>query len=136
MVVPVRTRSGSLDDLFCVLFGCCNRGPHNLPLGRPRPLLILAIDFDGVLHDEHPTPPHKMGKPVEGAVEAMKQLRAQGHELIVHTVRASGPDKGKHVADWLRYFGIPFDRVTATKPQADIYIDDRGYRFTSWAQTL
>ena len=94
---------------------------------------ILAVDFDGVLMDPTNRKPGKrMGEPVEGAVAAMQRLHQQGHTLIIHTVRGNRPD---HVAEWLRFFGIPYDSI-ADKPEAAYYVDDRGLRFTSWSQTL
>lgn len=96
--------------------------------------MILGIDFDDVLHDsKHPAPGRRMGPPMDGAVEAMNILKEAGHELVIFTVRADKPD---HVADWLRFFGIPFDRITNRKEQFDIILDDHAVRFTSWADFL
>lgn len=96
--------------------------------------MILAIDFDGVIHDsEHPAPGRRMGPPIEGAKEKIRAFKTAGHEIIIHTVR--GNDAGAHhVADWMDYFGIPYDRITDKKPVADIYLDDKAVRFTSWKE--
>lgn len=95
--------------------------------------MILAIDFDGVIHD--PTnrlPGYKMGQPIPGALESVQRLLGEGHTIIVHTVRAYDLDQQKHVEAWLDYFQFPRHAVTAMKPAADVYLDDHAVRFTSW----
>lgn len=100
-------------------------------------MTVLAVDFDGVIHDPtHRDPGKKMGKPVPGAKQALCLFREQGHEIIVHTIRATIPAKSKHVEDWLDYFDIPWDQVTAVKPDADFFIDDKALHFKDWATTL
>lgn len=92
----------------------------------------LAVDFDGVLHDPtNVTPGHRMGLPCKGALEAMGALRRRGYRLIIFTTNRIEP-----VTNWLTYFGVPFDQVTNTKPEAEVYIDDRGLRHTSWTETM
>ena len=83
--------------------------------------------------DKHPKPGRTMGPPIEGAKEAMDLLRAQGHRLIIHTVRGGRP---KHVEDWLDYYKIPFDVVTDIKVQADVFLDDRAIRFENWKDAI
>lgn len=100
--------------------------------------MILAIDFDRVLHniDGPKDPGKRMGRPIPGAVEAMNSLRQAGHTLIVHTLWAT-TSAGNHACrSWLTYFHIPYDQVTIVKPKADIYLDDRGLRFTDWEKAL
>ena len=97
-------------------------------------MAVLAIDFDEVLHDsKHPKPGRTMGPPIEGAKEAMDLLRAQGHRLVIHTVRGGRP---KHVEDWLDYYKIPFDVVTDIKVDAACYLDDKALKFTDWKKAL
>lgn len=97
----------------------------------------LAIDFDGCLHDYmDPIKGKKMGLPIFGAVDAMEDLRQAGHKLIIHTVKATTPSGKQAVIDWLEYYGIEYHDVTAIKPNAELYIDDRGYHFTDWRTTL
>jgi hypothetical protein len=97
----------------------------------------VAVDFDGVLHDvENRVAGYRMGRPVEGAIDAMNHLRDEGAHIVVFTVRAGAPDQGKHVRDWLRHFSVPYDEVTNVKPHADAYVDDKGVTFESWDQAL
>ena len=92
--------------------------------------MILSIDFDRVIHDiDHPIDGKRMGPPMPGAVQAMRQMHERGHKLIVHSTRT-----GKHIADWLAFYGIPWDDITSVKQTADVYLDDKAVRFTSWAE--
>jgi DNA modification methylase len=99
--------------------------------------LILAVDFDGVLHDPNNVKEgYKMGLPVAGAAEAVAALHNAGHRIVVHTIWATTEAANKAIADWLGYFKIPYDVITSMKPKADLYIDDHGYHFTDWKKTL
>lgn len=98
----------------------------------------IAVDLDGTLHD--PTnvkKGYKMGMPIPGAAEAIRQLRLQGHQIIIFPTWADTGQKRKAIIDWLTYFGIEFDDVTSTKPDCDLYIDNNAYRFDgSWDSAL
>lgn len=99
--------------------------------------MILAIDFDGVIHDPQDREPgYRMGKPVPGAKEALEGLLTAGHGIIVHSVKAHSPWGQRAIYDWLRYFGFPDVDITAIKPDADAYIDDKAIRFQDWPMTL
>ena len=90
--------------------------------------LIIAVDFDGtcVTH-EYP----KVGRDI-GAAEVLKELMAQGHKLILWTLR-SGPAL-KEAADWCHANGIELFGInrnpqqgswsTSPKAYANLYIDD------------
>jgi len=92
-------------------------------------MAVLAIDFDGVIHDDaNPLEGKTLGPPIEGAQAAIRLLRnEQGHKIIVFSVKP--PDI---IEDWLRYYDIPFDKITNIKPNADAYIDDKAVRFFNW----
>ena len=92
-------------------------------------MTIYAIDFDGtcVAH-EFPN----VGSTVPGAVETLRELTEQGHELIIWTMRS-----GLALEDakkWYRENQIPFmaanenpDQSSWTqspKVYANVYIDD------------
>ena len=96
--------------------------------------LVIAVDLDGTLHDiEHPVPGRKMGPPMAGAKAVLDAWDALGHTIIIHSVWAHG--RGiKVIQDWLNYFELPFHDVTNEKPDADVYLDDKAVRFTSWSQ--
>lgn len=98
--------------------------------------MILAIDFDGVIHDRaHPIPGKKMGEPLPGALEALQDLYDAGHKLIIHTAMANTPSGKQAVEDWLDHFGVDYHSVVP-KPRADFYIDDHAVLHATWPQTL
>ena len=93
--------------------------------------MVIAIDFDGVIHDwHHPKPGRKMGPPMEGAKVALDALHQQGHHIIIHSC-----NRPSVIADWMGYYEIPYASIWqgVGKPVASWYLDDRGVRFTSWA---
>lgn len=93
-------------------------------------IATLAIDFDGVIHDyKHPVKGKRMGKPMQG--EAVDDLVNDGFKVIIYTA-----NKVDIVKEWLEHYDIPYHDVTNVKPVADVYIDDRAYRFTTWNDLL
>jgi len=98
---------------------------------------ILAIDFDGTIHDfKNPKPGRRMGDVIVGAKEAIIKLKSKGYKIIIHTVFSGDDRERKVVEDYLNYYGIPFHEVTNQKPRADLYIDDHGLFFQNWDDTL
>lgn len=95
--------------------------------------MLVAIDFDGVLHLDQGAwqgAEHIPGPMVPGAAEFLRALWRAGHTPVVHTCRAREAAGAQAVAAWLeRELGCEPPEVTAEKPLARIYIDDRGYRF-------
>ncbi len=86
--------------------------------------------YDGTIYDE----------PVDGAYEALKTL-SEKYTVIVYTCKAK-PDRGlvngktgtELVWDWLEENNMSqfVSKVTAEKPRARFYIDDKAIRFTDW----
>jgi hypothetical protein len=100
----------------------------------------ICLDFDGTLHlytspwggaqviPDGPTP---------GAREAVEELVLDGWRVIVLSARAQTLAGTEAIKQWLRMWRIPFDDVTAIKPSAVVYVDDRALRFTgNWAHIL
>lgn len=99
--------------------------------------MIIACDFDGVIHDKaNPVPHRRMGAPLPDAASALSALHNAGHTLVIHTVMATNPGGQKAVEDWLIYYKVPFHEVTAIKPNADLFIDDKAIRHTDWPTTM
>ena len=98
--------------------------------------MILAIDFDGVIHDyKNPVPHRRMGADMMGAKQALMLFKSRGDEIIVFSVW--GDEKGqKTISDFMNYYGLPFNRITNIKPNADYYIDDKAIKFTTWQDVL
>jgi len=105
----------------------------------------LCIDLDGVVCELR-KPGQKYGdlKPVPGAIEKLRALKAAGHTIILLTARhmktCSGnvglviARQGKVTLDWLDAHGIEYDEIHFGKPHADVYIDDNALKFASWDQ--
>ena len=118
--------------------------------GKPAPRSIMGesfdidgprimLDFDqtvhkytvgwqeGIIYDE----------PFEGAREGIKELRDNGHEVIIFTSRLSELAQGKDgvikqkkmIEEWLKEHDIEVDGLTGEKIPAELYIDDRALRF-------
>lgn len=91
---------------------------------------ILAIDFDGVIHDnKNPLPGRRMGLPIKGAKFTLEYFKDRGFKIIIHSVWGN---KGSVIEAWMQYHGLPFDKITNIKPDADYYIDDKAVTFTTW----
>ncbi|MBG17585.1 MAG: hypothetical protein CMB77_04455 [Euryarchaeota archaeon] len=112
----------------------------------PDETINLAIDFDGVIHK------NSMGfydgtiydDPIEGSRNALKIL-SQKYNVVLFTCKAK-PDRGlvngktgiELVWAWLKKHDMDqfITKVTAEKPRAVVYIDDKGIRFGGWEQCL
>lgn len=106
----------------------------------------IAIDFDGVIHDDHLgfNDGTIYGLPIDNALTSIKKL-SEKYKLIIYTCKANpkrplinsktGIDL---IWNWLDQHKISnfIDDVIWGKPNAAIYIDDKGYRFQNWDQTL
>jgi len=106
----------------------------------------IAIDFDGVIH--------KSSKgfydgtiyddPVDGSYEALKKISSI-FKIIIFTAKAK-PDrpliKGKNgiklVWEWLEKHKMAqyVSEITAEKPRAVAYIDDKAIKFVNWNQAM
>lgn len=96
--------------------------------------MIICIDFDGVIHQRVPQG-RTMGPPIEGAKEKINLLKEQGNTIVIYSNRVKDYKDTEHIMQWLDYYEIGFDFISVTKPNADIYIDDKGYRFENWDDT-
>jgi len=116
------------------------------PPGFEYQLNTIAIDFDGVLHnaDKGWGDGTCYGEPLPGSIEAVKQLSTQ-YNIVIFTAKAK-PDRplvnGKTgvelVREWFEKYNILdyITDITSEKPRAELYIDDNGYRFKNWSDTL
>ena len=102
---------------------------------RKRPYRI-GLDFDGVLHSYTSgfTGIEPKDPPVKGAVKFVCKLKDAGFEVFVFTARLAGENwSAAHemaIRAWLVENNFPCLQITGEKWHADLYIDDRGYRFT------
>lgn len=93
--------------------------------------MIIAVDFDGTVV-EHDYP--KIGAPIPFAIETLKQLKKDGHVLLMWTVRDG--NLLQEAIDYCAKKGLVFhaenknhpEEDVATAPRklnADLFIDDR-----------
>ncbi len=91
---------------------------------------IIALDFDGVIHDYKGwTGPMPTGEPVPGALETVRWLKQTGYELFILSARVEHPMGKACIEEWMHDHGFPQIEVTIEKKHADLYVDDRGFRF-------
>lgn len=112
----------------------------------PDEQINVGVDFDGVVH--------KCSKgyydgtiyddPVPGAFEALKRL-SEKYTIIMFSAKARA-DRGlvngktgvELIWEWLKKHDMTqfVSKVTAEKPRARFYIDDKAIRFTDWESTF
>jgi len=106
----------------------------------------IAIDFDGVIHSfEFGYYDGTIyGTPILGALESIKKI-SNKYKIVIYTAKAkldrplvNGKTGIDLVWDWLRKYDLDkyIFEVTAEKPRAICYIDDKAIRFVNWNQTL
>lgn len=106
----------------------------------------LSIDFDGVIHtfDRGYHDGTCYGDPIPGSLEAVREL-SNHHRIVIFTAKAkpsrplvNGKTGTELVWEWLHKYGIAdcVTEVTSEKPRGFLYIDDKGYRFENWTDTL
>ena len=102
----------------------------------------IAIDFDGVIHKN--SKGYHDGtiydEPIEGSKESLEKL-SKDYDVVLFTCKAK-PDRGlvngktgtQLVWEWLEEHDMAqyITKVTAEKPRGVQYIDDKGYKFTTW----
>jgi capsule biosynthesis phosphatase len=107
----------------------------------------ICVDIDGVVCElRRDDQQYSELEPMQGAVEAIRDLRRSGHYIILYTARhmkttqanvgAVIAKQGKITLDWLDNHHVEYDEIYFGKPYADIYIDDLAKRFTSWDDIL
>jgi len=99
----------------------------------------IAIDFDGVIHDgEIGAKGHRpTGDVHPGALEAIKQLLADGFEVCIHSARLATRQGWEGVEDWLHDEEFPSLPLTIGKPSVAAYLDDRAIRYRDdWSEAL
>ena len=117
-----------------------------VPPGFEKDLNNLAIDFDGVIHnfDKGWHDGTCYGDPLPGSLEAVKSL-SKKYNIIIFTAKAkpsrplvNGKTGTELVREWLNDHDVLqyIDEITSEKPRSQVYIDDKGYHFQNWEDTL
>mgnify|MGYP001158446635 FL=1 len=106
----------------------------------------IAIDFDGVIHKN--SKGYHDGTiyddVVDGAKEALEEI-AKKYTVIVYTAKArhdrgfiDGKSGTQLIWEWLEKNNLShlISKVTAEKPRAVAYIDDKAIKFSDWTDVL
>lgn len=118
----------------------------SFPPGMQTQINNLAIDFDGVLHNDslgyHDGTCY--GDPLPGSLAALEEL-SKSYRIVIFTAKAK-PDRPlvngmtgiELVWAWLKQYNVAHcvAEVTSEKPRAFLYIDDNAYRFENWSDTI
>jgi hypothetical protein len=119
---------------------------HHFPPEFANEANNLSIDFDGVIHtfDKGFHDGTCYGDPMPGSLESVKEL-SKSYRIVIFTAKAkpnrplvNGKTGTELVWEWLEKHGIAdcVAEVTSEKPRSFLYIDDNGYRFENWTDTL
>jgi hypothetical protein len=105
----------------------------------------VAVDLDDTLleHEEGMAERGEFGKPLPGAVKAMRELKSLGWRISIFTARiGDDPNEAAALAQQIGQavanMGIPFDDVwIGSKPRADYFVDNKAIRFNGdWDSVL
>ena len=109
-------------------------------------MINIGVDFDGVIHKcskgYHDGTIYDI--PVEGAKDALEAI-SNKYTIIVYTCKArsdrglvNGKTGTELVWGWLKEHDLSqyVSKVTAEKPRAIAYIDDKALKFSNWADSL
>jgi capsule biosynthesis phosphatase len=102
----------------------------------------IVFDLDGVICElKKPSESYSEVIPKKKVIQKMRNLKDDGHYLIIHTGRhmrtcdgdvAKVIEKiGKITKEWLEKWQVPYDELVFGKPYADMYIDDLGVEFSN-----
>ena len=103
----------------------------------------IVVDLDGTICPIRQDPQTYADLvPLPGAIDTLNQLRADGAYIIIQTARnmkTQGGNVGKVMQnvgkitlDWLAKYEVPYDEIFFGKPNGEVYLDDRAFRFESW----
>ena len=106
----------------------------------------IGIDFDGVIHRNSKGfyDGTVYDVPVDGAKEALEAI-AEKYVIVVYSAKArkdrmliNGKTGVELIWEWLKDYDMAHlvSEVTAEKPRAVCYIDDKAIRFTDWRSAL
>ena len=97
--------------------------------------MTIVIDLDGTIVPQALGSEDLLGhEPHPGARETIAALRRLKIKVIIWTARGEGMRQMTEY--WLQSRNIDYDELRLDKPAANIYIDDKALRFTSWSDVV
>ena len=101
----------------------------------------IVMDLDGTLTLDDPDLPYSERRPNEAVIARLREYRAEGFKVAIHTARNMATHKGAIgkitaltvpvILEWLRVHEVPYDELHIGKPWAEgggFYVDDRAIR--------
>lgn len=99
----------------------------------------IMIDLDGTIHKYSKgfSDGSMYDEPFEGCKEIINLFKKDGFKVLIFTARLSSSTHSdeelesqlKLIEQWLNKYEIEVDGITAEKLPAEIYIDDKGFKF-------
>lgn len=86
---------------------------------------IVVFDLDGTLARSVWPNRGAIGAPIEQGIDLLRYYAKQGHRIEIYTARPRVDED--QIWWWVRYHGLPVDKVTCEKPFAGLYVDDRSF---------
>lgn len=110
------------------------KNEHLLPKNK----LTFVFDLDNtIVTYPNEYKDYRTVDPYPSIVSLIRQLKEEGHKIIIHTARrmvtCNGDVEevkrqvGQITVDSLAQLGVPYDELVFGKPYGDIYIDDKAY---------
>jgi D-sedoheptulose 7-phosphate isomerase len=99
--------------------------------------LTYCVDLDGTLCS-NTFGDYEAAEPINYAIDQVNNLHGFGHRIKIFTARGStsGIDWRKITETQLNSWGVQYDELILGKPEADIYIDDKGLNAAEWVSRL
>lgn len=101
--------------------------------------MIYCFDIDGTICTLREDGKYDLALPFSEAIKEINQLHSTGHKIIFMTARGSvsGKDWTDYTKKQLEDWQVRYDELIMNKkPNADIFIDDKGLNAVDWLQSL
>lgn len=101
-------------------------------MARP---VTVAVDIDGVIatgtvEDVYSSAAgwaYERCSPLMKGIDLVRGLYSSGIKIVLYTARWEKDREKTEV--WLRQHGVPYHELRMDKPSAELYIDDRAFRY-------
>ncbi len=101
--------------------------------------MIYCFDIDGTLCSQYPeSGDYAESTPVLERIAIVNKLYDEGHKIILLTARGMGRTNNDQIGAYkclytftenqLKEWGVKFHELFMGKPEADIFIDDKGMK--------
>ena len=76
--------------------------------------------------------------PYLNMISLIKNLKKEGHKIIIFTRRGNLKNGRKLTIKWLKKWNIPYDKLITNKPHYDLFIDDKAENYSRkyWSSKL